>query len=77
MVEHVEGKHEKFTFSPNFRHIYARTPNHNGSSQSKGWKNSRTPRKKPDMAKYSMSKSTWRIKNTTPTAPLAPVAPVK
>jgi hypothetical protein len=48
----------------------------NDSSQSKGPKNAKTPRKKSDAAKYSKPKSIWRIKNATPIVPPSPVAPV-
>jgi hypothetical protein len=48
-------------------------PNRGVSTGSTG-KNVRTPRKKPDTAKYSKPKSIWRVKNATSTAPPSPVA---
>jgi hypothetical protein len=47
-------------------------PKRNNSSQSKGPRSAKTPRKKLDVAKYSKIKSIWRVKNATSTVPPSP-----
>jgi hypothetical protein len=61
---------ETFAFKPK-RIEYC---NQIGVSTGSTGKNVRTPRKKPDTAKYSKPKSIWRFKNATSTAPPSPVA---
>jgi hypothetical protein len=65
----INGKEETFAFKTKRIQYCNQLKVSTGSTEN----NAKTPRKKPNAAKYSKPKSTWRMKNVTSIVPPSPV----